>query len=352
MVGAAHDAFMVTGNGNFNGSSHFGESILSLNCASGPTLGRAGFYTPNSWSILNNGSGSNCPTTGVGALPLPAPEGGTFCALSDFDLGSGGAILARPTGIALTSGTTAENFVVLAGGKDGIVYVNSPVAMTSNTGADAANVATAACSTSGANSAVQCIGAAYLPSGCCTGNVRDYGLRGGSAFWAGTDTTHGNVLYVAGVQDTAIRAYQMDSTRANGQFVTSTTFGLGDWRGVHNATITYPGASPVVTWNSGGGSLAYKDAILWILDNSGYQRVGQSGNIAASPAGLYAYFAEPDTSHKLDLTSFIDTTNGPGAVKFMVPTVVNGHIFVAGQKSGSANFCSSAPCNGAVTMWH
>lgn len=261
-------------------------------------------------------------------------------------------ILARPTGIALTSGTTAENFVVLAGGKDGIVYVNSPVAMTSNTGADAANVATAACSTSGANSAVQCIGASYLPSGCCTGNVRDYGLPGGSAFWAGHDTATGNVLYVAGVQDTAIRAYQMDATKTTGQFVTSPTFGLGDWKFTHGATITYPGASPVVTWNSAGGSLAYQDAILWILDNSTYQR---KQTLPATAAGLYAYTAEPNGSGVLKPTPFSDVTNGPGAVKFQVPTIVNGHIFVAGQKPSPVSnnyFCSTAPCYGAVTMWH
>ena len=295
-------------------------------------------------------------TSPAGFRPLPAPESGTFCALSDFDLGSGGAILARPTGIALTSGTTAENFVVLAGGKDGIVYVNSPVAMTSNTGADAANVATAACSTSGANSAVQCIGASYLPSGCCTGNVRDFGLRGGSAFWAGHDTLTGNVLYVAGVQDTAIRAYQMDSTKTTGQFVTSPTFGLGDWDFTPGKTITYPGASPVVTWNAGGGPNAYKDAILWILDNGAYQRIGtQNQQIPAKPAGLYAYTAEPNASGVLKPTPFSDSNNGPGAVKFMVPTVVNGHIFVAGQKASTTNnnyFCSAAPCYGAVTMWH
>jgi len=340
------DIFLATGNGDVNyAKGDFGQSVLRLHNSGSASLAVSGFYALNSWKILNNGSGKNCPATG--SLALPPSQNGAICAAQDFDLGSGGVILARPTGIALSYNQTPENFVVLAGGKEGVIYVNSPVAMLSNNAADPAIPSTAACSTSGPNSAVQCFSGSYLPANCC-GGTRDFGLRGSSAFWAGPDNIHGNILYVTGVQDTSIRGYQMDPAFTTGQFKT-TAVGLGDWDLITGEVITYPGASPVVTWNASGGS--YQDAILWILDNSKYQRIGINNvQILAAPAALYAYTAEPDGNGKINKTPFFDTKNGPGATKFMVPTVVNGHIYVAGQKKRA--YCNAAPCYGAVTMWH
>jgi hypothetical protein len=341
-----NDVYFVTGNGRVNPKSGlFGESVLGLNYSSGTTFTNVGFYTPNSWKILNGGSGLNCPPQNV--VALPAPETGTACLPGDLDLGSGGAILARPTGISLQYMKKPENFVVVAGGKEGIVYVNSPLRMAANRSPDPQNPAVAACSTSGANSAVQCLGAAWLPSNCCVG-VHDFGVRGGAAFWAGPDPVHGNLLYVAGVQDTAIRAYQMDSTQTSGQFKT-TPFGLGNWKGSQNAIINYPGSVPVVTWNANGGTNAYQDAILWITNEANYQRIGPSQQYLSRTIGLYAYYAEPDGSGTINLTSFVDTTNGPGATKFMEPTVINGHVYLAGQQPNV--YCSTAPCFGAITMW-
>jgi len=342
------DMFVSTGNGNFSyAKQDFAQSVLRLHNAGTTMVSVAGFYTPNAWATLNNGSALNCPTTGTGALPLPPPESVSICAPEDFDLGSGGIILARPSNIALSYNQAPENFVVLAGGKEGVIYVNSPIAMLSNNAADPSNPFTTACSSSGPNSAIQCLGAAYLPSNCC-GGTRDFGLRSGSAFWAGPDNVHGNVLYVAGVGDNAIRAYQMDPTQTTGQFKT-TPFGTGGWDFSVAESIPYPGANPVVTWNSAGGS--YQDAILWVLDNSKYQRIGINNvQIFAGPAQLYAYSAEPDGNGVLDKTAFRDVKNGPGAVKFMMPTVINGHIYVAGQRAKT--YCATAPCYGAVTMWH
>jgi hypothetical protein len=340
----SHDIFLVSGNGPYNGSTTFGNTIMSFSYTSGNTFTKQGAYTPNNWHILDDGSGKSCQDP----VALPAPESGTVCLPSDMDLGSGGVILARPTGIALQYNGQPENFVVLGGGKEGVIFVNSPIGMTSNRGADPSNPATTACSTSGKNSAVQCLGAAWLPPNCCTG-PHDFGLRGGSAFWAGPDSTHGNVLYVAGVLDNAIRAYQMDATQTNGQFKT-TPFGLGNWRGVAGSVIPYPGANPVVSWNANGGPTAYQDAILWIASEAGFERVSGTKQVPPSPIQLYAYYAEPDANGNLDLTNFTDLTNGPGATKFMPPTVINGHIYLAGQKK--AVFCGTPPCYGAATMWY
>jgi hypothetical protein len=337
------NVFFGTANGRVNPKSGlFGESLLSLNYTSGSSLVRQGFYTPNSWSLLNSGA-HNCPTQNVVVLPLP--ETGTACLSSDMDLGAGGVILARPNGIPLAYNGTPENYVILSGGKEGILYVNSPLAISSDTKPDPQNPAVGACSTSGPNSAIQCLGASWLPNNCCSGE-RDYGLRGNSAFWAGPNTSLGNLLYVVGINDNAIRAYQMDPTQTNGQFQT-TPFAVGNWKGSPNAVITYPGASPVVSWNSATGD--YQDAILWVLNEGNYQRIGVNNTkFLPRTIGVYAYYAEP-VNGSINLTNFVDTTNGPGATKFMPPTVINGHVYVAGQKANV--YCSAAPCNGAVTMW-
>jgi len=329
------DVFLASGNGGF-GDGTWGESVLRLGY-SGPNiyLGVPGFYTPHAWQTLNTGSGTGCTSP----LTLPAPESGTICAAGDFDLGAGGVILARPVGFTLPN---SDNFVVLAGGKEGIIYVNSPGdaagthGMTKNTRADTADP----CTSGSGGQTIQCLGAIFLPSGCC--GQRDYGNRGSAAFWAGNATNHENVLYVMGSQDTLIRGYQMDSVAATGAFVTSTFYGTATPQHLDSGgKIPYPGASPVVSWNSSTGLAS--DAILWILDTSGYQSTS-----APTPARLNAYAAVP-TQGTFSL-KFSDTTNGPGATKFMVPTVVNGHAYVAGQATGT--HCSAAPCSGAVAVWY
>lgn len=66
--------------------------------------------------------------------------------------------------------------------------------------------------------------------------------------------------------------------------------------------------------------------------------------------GLFSYYAEP-SNFVISKTTFAgDTMNGPGATKFMVPTVINGHIYVAGQQPNTTA-CTPQNCYGAVTQW-
>jgi hypothetical protein len=95
----------------------------------------------------------------------------------------------------------------------------------------------------------------------------------------------------------------------------------------------------VVSWNSGGGAVG--DALLWILDTSGH---------GSGPAKLYAYQAVPPLSGGQFSLKWSDTTNGPSPTKFMVPTVINGHVYVGGQKPGAT--CSVGSCLGRVVSWH
>lgn len=171
---------------------------------------------------------------------------------------------------------------------------------------------------------------------CCTTDL--HGNRGSAAFWPGNSQFQENILYVAGTQDSDIRAYQM-SANGNGAFTTSPMFAYAPYPNAVSGLAPYPGASPVVSWNASGG--AASDAILWILDTSGH---------ASGPAKLYAYQALPGQQNGTLNQIWSDTSNGPLPTKFMVPTVVNGHVYVGGQKPGAT--CSAGSCLGRVVSWH
>ena len=71
------------------------------------------------------------------------------------------------------------------------------------------------------------------------------------------------------------------------------------------------------------------NAIVWTLDNSQF---GNTRNTGVNPAGaaiLRAYAASDlTTTLYSSSTSTADTANG--AVKFTVPVVANGHVYIAG----------------------
>jgi hypothetical protein len=89
----------------------------------------------------------------------------------------------------------------------------------------------------------------------------------------------------------------------------------------------YPGASPAV---SASGT---SNGIVWVLDNSkflGGDRVGAVNT--AGPAVLHAYRAD-DLSVELYNSSQAGTRDTAGtAIKFTVPTVANGHVYVGAAK--------------------
>jgi hypothetical protein len=318
------DVYLASGNGSFSPTNgQYGESVIRLHDTSN-SISVSGSYTPNAWSVLNDGSGAKCISPLH--LPPPYPSGTTVCSANNFELGSGGVILARPTG----SGNLppGDNFVILAGGKEGVFYVIDPSNM-NNSGADTQDPCGAY--------AIQCLGAIQLPLPCCNG-IRDYGNRGSAAFWAGNATHQENVLYVAGSLDSEIRAYKMNG--GGGTFATATLFGHAPAPNPNgNNQIPYPGSSPVISWNTNGG--AASNAILWILDTSGY---------GGGPAKLFAYQAVPPSPGNQFPQEWSDTTNGPAPTKFMVPTVINGHVYVGGKKPNAT--CNPGSCLGQAVSWH
>jgi len=321
----ASDVYLATGNGSFSPGSQYGQSVLRVHDASN-AIAVTGSYTPNAWNILNNGSGEDC--TSPLQMPAPYPPGTTICSSNDFDLGSGGVLLARPVGSGYLPSDT--NFLVVSAGKEGVFYVLDPSNM-SNSGADTMDP----CSSGTGGQTIQCLGAIQLPMPCC--GDKDYGSRGSAAFWAGSAKFVENVLYVAGSLDSEIRSYQMTSG-GEGLFNTTQMFGYAPApRGT--GRLPYPGSSPVITWNKNGGSPG--DAILWILDTSG---------VSGSPAELFAYQAVPSSPGGQFSQKWEDTTNGPLPTKFMVPTVINGHVYVGGKKPNSS--CSPGSCLGQIVSWH
>jgi hypothetical protein len=170
----------------------------------------------------------------------------------------------------------------------------------------------------------------------------DSGSRGAAFLAGGLGTNQQNWLYVAGIGDT-LNGYRMANTGLFGTTATSSTNNFG-----------YPGASPTVTWNSSNSS-NINDAIAWALNTSGYGKIGQQ----ATAAVLYGYQAVPSggSLSKLWDTSAYNTSapGNPGAVKFVVPTIVEGKIFLAGGAQGykpGSGTCSTIPTAcGAVAMY-
>jgi len=282
--------YIAAGNGTIDGVANFGESVLKLSS----TLNLVDWYTPNNAMCLNGikADAPNCP--------------------GNEDLGSGGTVLFNvPGGVPEMASV----------GKEGEIYVNyqanlghlDPAAPNQN------YAAPATCTTGplggSPNNIAQCF------QGIVTAGPDVGGGYGTLALW-------NNTMYLAGAGDT-LRAYQLSSTNVG-------TFNTTGAAATSPSHFPFPGASPVVSWNGTSTSTG----IVWVLQTSGYQ----FGN----PAVLQAYTAVPNAGVLQSLYSTGST--GPVAVKFVVPTVANGKVFIAGQGTngteGRLYVYGLCPCTG------
>jgi hypothetical protein len=245
------------------------------------------------------------------------------------------------------------NQELVAGGKEGVMYAmcaSTQTGITQQTlmggwdgcgyacsGLQSSNAANTACSestTPGNGFIAQCFKGVNAGENLGT-ILAAPGIHGGSAFWAGTSL---NYYYVAGAgsanSPTPIMAYQM---AANGLFNPT---GVAE---TVPKTFPWPGAVPTISWNGSSSSTG----ILWAINAGGYGRWSSTGNgtfqaSPAKPAVLAAYQAVPQTVRGVPMlkelwqSSSISTNFGPGAIKFTVPTIANGFVFVAGGTSGYA----------------
>jgi hypothetical protein len=134
------------------------------------------------------------------------------------------------------------------------------------------------------------------------------------AFW-------NNNFYIAG-SGGALNAYALNTSTAK--------FTLGSQSAV---PYNFPGGTPSVSASGAQGG------IVWILDNSNYCTLQSTG---CGAAVLHAYDA---TNMATELwNSTMVGADAPGnAVKFTVPTVANGRVYVGtrGNNTGG-NFSSSS----------
>jgi hypothetical protein len=327
---ATGDFYVSTGNGFFNAGRAYGQSVIRLKeNLDHSRLLIEGSYTPNKWKTLNQG--------GVVALPPPDTRG-TVTISNNIDLGSGGVVLAYPAGQSGFAGP----FEVLAAGKEGVVYAIDPASM--GDGSNSPDGADPCDTTPPWGLARQCFSGFMLPS-AKYGVIPDgAGARGVPAFWAGD---HGkgldvNLLYTAGSGDTELRYWQMppggDATFSTVVYAT----GQPPRDGLRNV-FAFPGAVPVVSWDDTVPNPVLTDAILWLVDSHGFEK--------GSPAKLLAYPAYPVAGQQDIPPIFEDALNGPAAIKFQVPVVVNGQVYVAGQAVPHVCTSSDPSCPGLIARF-
>jgi len=206
----------------------------------------------------------------VGDFFTPANQ--SFLDSNDFDVGSGGAIVVESAG--------AHPHLVIGGDKQGVLYVIDRDNMT------------------GFNSNGDQIQKVAITAGpaCII-----CGLFSTPAFWEGK-------LYVVAIGD-VLKQYML----ANGVLSSLPARQASDMFGI-------PGASPVVSSNGA------TNGIVWALDTTNN---GTNSSATSAPAILFAYDAT--NLNKL----YSSPTSGAGAagnaVKFTVPTVANGKVYVGTQ---------------------
>jgi hypothetical protein len=253
--GPAADAngniYLVTGNGDWDGVTNFGDSIVKLGPPAGGTFPVLDYFTPLDQANLE---------------------------AADADLGSGGAmILPDPSG-------GAHPHLLVQSGKDGRIFLVDRDAMGKFN--------------AGSNNVVQEV------DGVLTG-----GVWGSPTFW------NGSVYYGAASDNGSptsdpLRALTFDSAQSPGLLSTSPSSQSVKIFGYSGPT------SPISATGTANG-------IVWALDNSNW------GNSAA--AVLYAY----DATNLNNVLYFSaqaagNADQGGNAVKFTVPTVANGKVYVGG----------------------
>jgi len=349
------NVYVAVGNGDVKPpsqtSAQWGNSVLKLSYK----LAYEDFYMPNDWAQLNNGSG----TTGICFAPS-CPPGPTHDIAPDTDMGTGGVVL-------LNNSTSPSELVSV--GKQGMAYVipydTSTSSSTTMGGLDgcgyncsAGSDPTAkACTTTGTGQGniVQCFAAVVFDPNQV--HLDRQGVWGAPAFWSGS--AQNQYLFTIGLHD---YVYWYAYNGSNSPPFTTTNPYRNEFKFCATGCVnsdTPVGGTVSVTWDGGNSG----SGITWALDSNAYGSPNPNGLFPAGPAVLRAYKAAPDSTHcpagvcnelwdSTQLTGY--TTLMPGAVKFTVPTIVDGYILVGG---GSPSYfklhsptCPPPPPSGPPTQ--
>lgn len=241
------------------------------------------WYTPNEWPCLNAIAGNpNCT--------------------SDRDLGSGGVVLFNVPG-----GSPELTSI----GKQGEVYVlyQSNLGHLDPAPLDSQYAPPYTC-TEGAPAGPD-IAQCFL--GIQTSNQHGTGLFSTPAMWNG-------MMFAAGASGTLV-SYTLNPAQLG-------TFNETPVISNYPPNYPYPGAGVVVSWNGSDPSTG----VLWALSTAG------SNNSPPTADILRAY-------NPFTMTMTYQSSGGPGAVRFVMPIVVNGKVYVAGQGN------STTPGKGQVYVY-
>ena len=208
---------------------------------------------------------------------------------NDLDFGSGGAtILLTPTGGPI-------RHLAIGGGKDGVLYVLNG----DNLGG------------AGDSFAVQMINL----------NAADFS---NPAFW-------NNTLYIGAV-GASLQAYGYSNS--TGLFTTT-------WTSESKSTYAWPGASPSVSSAGASG-----DGVVWAIDSSANCTLTRP----CGPAVLHAYSAA-DLTNELWNSSLSAADAAGNAVKFTVPVIANGKVYVGTRGNNTNGRTASTTIAGEVDVY-
>jgi hypothetical protein len=340
-IDAKGNIYFAVGNGGdrYQGEGSYSNSVVRLSDS-----GFQDYYSPPDYDALNRGHVAvACTNPNPPKCPSPCKldSTGHYCQLTltsgDLDLGAGGVVLLSPS-------FKLNNPELVAAGKQGMIYVvfSGNMGHLDSHTANPTEYSCTSATTPTAGAIAQCF--AGLPGNA---NDTDRGSRGAPAFLSGgSGATQYNYLYFAGILD-QLKAFRLQNARGLGVFNTTPA------TPTDGHSFLFPGASPSVTWNQAQSS-NIGNAIVWALDTSGYGTFTK----AAGGAVLYAYKAIPSGTGAgslgaalWDTSAYNKTVPGnPGSVKFVVPTIADGKIFVAGGGQNYQPNTSNCPTPSLTTQ--
>lgn len=250
--------------------------------------GNGGFDVTNA-SMPNNDYGDSLLqlSSSLSVLQYFTPSDQAQDDSQDNDFGSGGTAV-----LADLPGDPVTH-IVMGGGKDGTLYVLNR----DNLGG------------LGDSHAVQAI-------------ALGYGIFDTGAYWNYT-------FYIAGLGG-PLTAYQLNPT--------APSFALGSASG--NA-FGFPGSTPTVS------AMETENGIVWALDNSQYCTNASPG---CGPAVLHAYDAT-NLAGELWNSSMAAGDAAGNAVKFAVPTVANGRVYIGTRGNNTGGVYGSTSVSGELDVY-
>jgi hypothetical protein len=261
-----------------------------------------GGFDANSATVPNDDYGDSLlqmSLPGLQVLGYFTPTNEALDQQHNNDFGSGGA-----TVLADLPATSPITHLAIGGGKDGALYVFN-------------------------RDKLGGLGDGMAWQELRAGTETDTGTHGvifgDGVFWSDT-------YYLAGVGG-PLQAYTLDPSTAQLSLTKTSTS--------PSAGFEFPGATPSV---SADGST---NGIVWLVDTSQFCTADAPG---CGPAVLYAYDAA-NVSHELWSSSASGADAAGNAVKFVVPTVANGKVYVGTRGNNTGGVYGSTSTSGELDVY-